>query len=100
MMWLLSTVILKGRWQGEVFWGVTILSALVFALAHLPAVMFALGIESVNQVPAALMGEMILLNGVVSLFAAYYFRQYGFLAAVGIHFWTDIVWHVIWGFFV
>ncbi|GAH57810.1 unnamed protein product, partial [marine sediment metagenome] len=39
----------------------------------------------------------ILLNGVVSLFAAYYFRKYGFLAAVGIHFWTDVVWHVVWG---
>ena len=61
--------------------------------------MFALGIESVNQVPAALLGEVILLNGVVSLFAAYYFRRYGFLAAVGVHFWMDVVWHVIWGWF-
>jgi len=99
-MWLISTVILKGRWQDEVFWGVAIFSALVFALGHLPSVMFALGIERVNQVPAALIGEMILLNGIVSLLTAYYFRQYGFLAAVGIHFWTDIVWHVVWGLFV
>jgi hypothetical protein len=38
-----------------------------------------------------------LLNWVISIFAAYYFRKYGFLAAVGIHFWTDIIWHVIWG---
>jgi len=43
------------------------------------------------------MFEIFLLNGVLSLFAAHYFRQYGFLAAVGIHFWTDIIWHVIWG---
>lgn len=99
-MWLISTVILKGRWQSEVFWGVAIFSALVFALGHLPSVMVVLGIESVSQIPAVLMGEIILLNGIVSLFAAYYFRQYGFLAAVGIHFWTDIVWHVIWGLLV
>jgi membrane protease YdiL (CAAX protease family) len=99
-MWLISTVILKGRWQDEVFWGVAIFSALVFALGHLPSVMFALGIERVNQVPAALMVEMILLNGIVSLLAAYYFRRYGFLAAVGVHFWTDVVWHVVWGLFV
>ena len=26
-----------------------------------------------------------------------YFRKYGFLAPVGIHFWADIVWHVLWG---
>jgi hypothetical protein len=96
-VWLISTVMLRGRWQNEIFWGVAVFSALAFALGHLPSVMFLLGIESVNQIPAALMAEIILLNGVVSLFAAYYFRQYGFLAAVGIHFWTDIVWHVVWG---
>jgi membrane protease YdiL (CAAX protease family) len=100
LMWLISTLILKGKWQGKVFWGVTIFSALVFALGHLPLVMLAFRIESVNQVPAALMSEIILLNGIVSLLAAYYFRQYGFLAAVGIHFWTDIVWHVLWGLFL
>jgi hypothetical protein len=41
--------------------------------------------------------EMILLNGVLSLLAAHYFKKYGFLAPVGVHFWTDILWHVIWG---
>ncbi len=98
-MWLISTVILKGRWRDEVFWGVSMLSALVFALAHVPSVMFALGVERVNELPGALMGEIVLLNGTVSLLAAYYFRQYGLLAAVGIHFWTDVVWHVVWGLF-
>ena len=99
-MWVISTLILKGKWQDKVFWGVSIFSALVFALGHLPSVMLAFRIESVNQVPAALITEIILLNGIVSLLAAYYFRKYGFLAAVGIHFWTDIVWHVLWGLFL
>ncbi len=98
--YVISTLILKGKWQGKVFWGVSIFSALVFALGHLPSVMFAFRIESVNQVPAALIGEIILLNGIVSLLASYYFRKYGFLAAVGIHFWTNIVWHVLWGLFI
>ena len=40
---------------------------------------------------------IVLLNSIVSLFAAYYLRKSGFLAPVGIHFWTDIVWHVVWG---
>jgi hypothetical protein len=40
---------------------------------------------------------MILLNGVVGLLAAWYFRKAGLLAAIGIHFWTDIVWHLVWG---
>jgi hypothetical protein len=46
------------------------------------------------------MAEIILLNGVISFFAACYFRKYGFLAAAGIHFWADVVWHVIFGAFM
>lgn len=63
-------------------------------------VMAAFGIEGVSEIPVALIGEIVLLNGALSLLATYYFRRYGFLAAVGVHFWTDVVWHVIWGAFV
>ncbi len=59
--------------------------------------MLLFGLKTVSKIPLALMSEIIILNGVLSLFAAYYFRKYGFLAAVGIHFWTDMVWHVVWG---
>lgn len=96
-LWLLSKVILRGRWQNTIFWGITIFSALTFAAGHLPSLMFALGFDSITQIPTALMIEIFLLNGVVSILAAHYFRKYGFLAAVGIHFWTDVIWHVIWG---
>lgn len=96
-MWLISRVILKGRGQNPVFWIVAVLSALAFAFGHLPSVMFLYDFTTVGDMPPALLGEMILLNGVLSLFTAYYFRKYGFLAPVGIHFWTDVVWHVVWG---
>jgi hypothetical protein len=97
--WLISTVMLKGRWSDEVFWIVAVFSALAFAFGHLPSVMIVFGIEEIGQVPIALMSEIVVLNGTLSLLAAYYLRRYGFLAAVGIHFWTDVVWHVIFGFF-
>ncbi|HEC78962.1 MAG TPA: CPBP family intramembrane metalloprotease [candidate division WOR-3 bacterium] len=96
-VWLISYVILKKRWQNQIFWIVAIFSALAFAFGHIPSVMILFGLNTVNEIPFALMTEIILLNGVLSLFAAYYFRKFGFLAAVGIHFWVDIVWHVIWG---
>jgi hypothetical protein len=41
--------------------------------------------------------EIVLLNGMLGMFAAYGLGKHGFLAAVGIHFWTNIVWHVLWG---
>ena len=96
-VWLISYVILKKRWQNQTFWIVAIFSALVFALVHIPSMMILFDLKAINEIPLALMTEIILLNGVVSLFAAYYFRKFGFLAPVGIHFWTDVIWHVIWG---
>ena len=96
-VWFISRVILKNRFQNQIFWIVAILSAFVFASAHIPSVIMFFGLNSVNEIPFALMFEIFLLNGLLSIFSAYYFRKFGFLAAVGIHFWTDIVWHVIWG---
>lgn len=95
--WLVSKIILRGRWQTQVYAVVSVFSALAFGMSHLPAVMFLQGWTSMSQVPIMLLVEIILLNGVLALFAAYYFRKYGFLAAVGIHTWADIVWHVLWG---
>jgi len=97
--WLISKVILRNKWQNQVFWVVAVLSALAFAVGHYPALMLLYNFNSVSTVPIVLQIEVILLNSAVGIFAAYYFRRYGFLAAVGVHFWTDIVWHVIWGLF-
>lgn len=96
-VWLISHVILKKKWQGQVFSVVAVFSALAFAAGHIPSVMILSELNTVNDMPSALMAEIILLNGALSLFAAYYFRKYGFLAPVGIHFWTDVVWHVVYG---
>lgn len=96
-VWLVSAVLMKGRWQQQVFWSVAVVAALVFALGHLPSLMFLLGLQQITEIPMALLGEIILLNGVLSLLAAFYLRNYGFLAAVSVHFWADVVWHVLWG---
>jgi hypothetical protein len=96
-LWLVANVILKRKWQNQVFWTVAVGSALVFAFAHFPSIMYLFGLKTVGDIPLALMSEIILLNGVLSIVAAYYFKRCGFLAAVSIHFWVDVVWHVIWG---
>lgn len=96
-VWLISHVILKKKWKAQIFWITAVISAITFALGHMPTVMMLYDFNAISQIPVALIVEMLFLNGVVSMFAAYYFKKFGFLAAVGIHFWTDIVWHVIWG---
>lgn len=97
-VWIISRLILKGRSQNTVFWVMAVISALVFSAGHLPSVMALYHLELSALSPVFYL-EIILLNGTLSMFAAYYMRKYGFLAAVGIHFWADIVWHVIWGLF-
>lgn len=96
-VWLVSNVILKRKWQNQIFWIVTVASALAFALAHIPSIMFLFGLKTMGDIPIALMSEIILLNGILSIVAAYYFKTRGFLSAVSIHFGADVVWHVIWG---
>ncbi len=44
-----------------------------------------------------LLVEIFVLNGILSLFAAWGLRRSGLLAAVGMHFWCDVVMHVVWG---
>jgi hypothetical protein len=95
-VWLISYVILRKKYQAQVFWIVSFFSAMAFAFGHVPSLLILYNIN-ISQMPAELWAEIIFLNGVISFFCAYYLRKYGFLAAVGIHFWTDVVWHVIFG---
>lgn len=98
-VWLISYVILKQKWKNKIFWGITIFSALIFTAAHFPSIIALYNLNAVNEIPYALMVEVTFLNVLLSFFTAYQFRKYGLLAAIGIHFWVDIVWHVLWGLF-
>lgn len=98
--WLISSLLLRGKGRNPVFWIITTFSAIAFAIGHLPSIMPSFGYTSIAQIPSMLLFEVFLLNGVLAFFAAYYFKKYGFLAAVGIHFWTDLVWHVLFGLIV
>jgi hypothetical protein len=96
-MWLVAHVLLKSRPVRPVFWLVTAFSALFFSAAHVPSLMMLFGLHQFAQLPGSIIGELLLLNGVLSVVAAIYLRSFGLLAAIGVHFWTDVVWHVIWG---
>ncbi len=95
--WVISYLILKRKYLNKVFWIIAIMSAIIFAIGHFPALFILYNLKSIADLPLLFASEILLLNSLVSLFAAYYFRKYGFLAAVGIHFWADIIWHVIYG---
>jgi membrane protease YdiL (CAAX protease family) len=83
-----------------VAWAANVIAALIFGAGHLGSVMVLTGAASVAELPGTLLVEIFLLNGVVGLAAGESFRRNGLLAAAGVHFWTDIVWHMIYGLLV
>ena len=95
--WILFFVFFKQKYERAIFWLVSICSGLFFAFSHLPSMMYLQNLTTLDQIPVNLLLEIVLLNGLLSLFAAFWLRKAGFLAAVGIHFWADILWHVIYG---
>jgi len=97
LVWLISRVVLKGQQERVTYWNAAIFSAVFFAAGHIPAVMYLLDINTLSGIPAAMMAELFVLNGTLSLVAAYFLRRSGYLAAVTVHTSADIVWHVIWG---
>jgi hypothetical protein len=42
------------------------------------------------------LADLVVLNGLVALVAGERYMRDGLVAAMGVHFWADIVWHVIW----
>ena len=97
LVWLISSVALKGEQKNAVFWVATFFSASFFAAAHIPSVMLMMGNPSYAAIPTAILIEIFVLNGLLSIVAAYFMRKSGYLAAVTVHTSADIVWHVIWG---
>jgi len=85
--------------QNIVNWIAIVIAALAFGAMHLPSMMFIYGFTSLAQIPIIVIIEIFLLNGIVGIVAGREFIKYGLIAAIGIHFWTDIAWHVIYGLF-
>jgi hypothetical protein len=93
----LLTRVLKGeRRTGVVLWIANILAALAFAAGHLPAAMAMFGVQSPLELSGIVLAEILVLNCLVALVAGERTMRDGLVAAMGVHFWADIVWHVLW----
>ena len=80
-------------------WVANILAALAFGAGHLGTVMLLTHSTTLADLNPILLVEIFLLNGIVGLVAGKQYMQTGLIAAVGVHFWTDIFWHVLWGLY-
>ena len=78
-------------------WMANIIAALAFAAGHLGTVFILTGASSVAELNPVLVAEIFILNGLIGLVAGERYMKDGLVAAAGVHFWTDVVFHVMWG---
>jgi membrane protease YdiL (CAAX protease family) len=91
------TAILRGqRGRSAGLWIANIIAALAFGALHIPTAMLLLGAKSPADLPMGTLAELFVLNGILGLAAGERMMREGLVAAMGLHFWADVVWHVIW----
>jgi membrane protease YdiL (CAAX protease family) len=97
-LWAFLFNMILRRWGKTTLalWLGNVIAALAVSAAHLPTLMIIYGYPSVSAIPPLILGEVFVLNGMLGLVAGSRYFRTGLVAAIGIHFWADIVWHVIW----
>jgi hypothetical protein len=97
-LWAFLFNLLLRRWSGKraALWAGNVIAALAFSAGHLPAVMMMFGTTTPAGLPMWVLAEGLLLNSLVALVAGERYIKEGLVAAMGVHFWTDVVWHVLW----
>jgi len=95
--WLIGYLILKKKYLKLVYIFVALLSATAFTASHLPSIIMLLGVDKIADINNIIILGLFILNRSLSFFAAFYFNKVGYIGAVMVHLWVDIVWHVLWG---
>lgn len=97
-LWAFLLDLVLRRWKARrlSLWAGNVIASLAFGAAHLPATMMILGVSTPAELPSVVIAELFVLNGLVGIVAGERYVREGLIAAVGIHFWTDVVWHILW----
>jgi membrane protease YdiL (CAAX protease family) len=100
-LWGLILNWLFKRFNGHTvaLWIANLIAALAFGAGHLGTILFLTGASSLAELSPVLLAEVFILNGVVGLIAGERYMKDGLVAASGVHFWADVVFHVIYGLF-
>lgn len=98
-LWSFTLSFLFKRFDGRTaaLWIANGIAALAFGAGHLGTVMVLTHAASPAELSPLLLLEIFLLNGFVGIVAGQRYMHDGLVAAAGVHFWTDVVFHVMWG---
>jgi hypothetical protein len=94
LTWLVSNVLLRGRWQTPAFWVAAVVAALY---EPLPSMREELGGAAAVAVPSVIIKWATEPLFIANLVAAYLYRKYGFLAPLVMRLSFYLVWHIIYG---
>ncbi len=92
---LINLVLRGSRRQSTALWIGNVIAALAFSASHLPSGMLLLNLTNPAQIPVPMLLELLLLNSFIGLVAGRQYMRDGLVAAMGIHFWADVLWHVV-----
>jgi len=100
-LWALLLTWLLKRFNGRTgaLWIANVIAALAFAASHFVALLYLTGASSLAEINPVLIVEIVLLNGTIGLVAGERYMKDGLVAAAGVHFWTDVIFHVLYGLF-
>ncbi len=91
-LWVVSSLILKDRWQELAFWGVALVTSGLEPLGQVGA-LYQLGMLDGDLPPTVSL--LLALTYGVNLLSTYLFRKMGFLASVTMRVGHYLVWHMI-----
>jgi hypothetical protein len=91
LMWIIGTIILRGKWQVQVFWVVAVLISLLEPVLQIGG-LYQMGLLSNAGIAAVLFVYIFAVNWTLICFL----RKYGFLAATVCRLAIYLIWHIIW----
>jgi hypothetical protein len=97
LLWLISYVVLKKRWQEQTFWVLALLLSLLEPLGQLTGQMTPKVMENFGQFFVVLFLPFLITNYPMGVAQAYVFRRYGFLASFTLRMGYYVIWHIVYG---
>jgi membrane protease YdiL (CAAX protease family) len=94
---LLNWLLKRFNARTVALWIANVIAAIAFGAGHLGTIFFLTHASSFADLNPVLLVETFLLNGILGLIAGQRYMKDGLVAAAGVHFWNDVVFHVIYG---
>jgi len=92
LVWLISGIILRNRYQETVFWLVAVGVGILYWMLQISAIMTYFP-EKFSIVLAV---QILFVIAATITVGAYFFRRSGFLAALSLRYGFYLIWHIIW----